>query len=150
LKKCDILWHFVTFPNVTMSHFWTLTFLGLCHTVCIFFSFFSKTKNVHKTSFHGQKFSYLFSHLRGLPLGAPLGRRSAWLWSDPVGKRRLRGWRPSACRAPRNMPNVTNPQPPQGSFQTFRKYLRLELWSYVLLLFDLDKSRILALATFTF
>ena len=46
-------------------------------------------------------------------------------------------WRPSACRAPRNVTNITNLQPLRGSFETFREYLRFEAT------FHSDKAKIL-------
>jgi len=47
------IWKSVTFCDISNCHNVTLlnfvTFLGFCHTVCIFFSLLSKTQNVEKT-----------------------------------------------------------------------------------------------------
>jgi len=46
-RRFEKLWHFVTFCDISKCHKVTLlnfvTFLGFCHTVCIFLVFFSKT-----------------------------------------------------------------------------------------------------------
>ena len=73
------IWKSVKFCEISKCHNLTLltvvTFLGFCHTVCIFLSFLAK---------------------------------------------------PEMSKKCRKVTNVTNPQPLQGSFQTFRKYLRFE------------------------